>query len=223
MLLRGRPMTHEHETPSLQSMAAGVRFIWRTQIIMAAITLDMFAVLLGGATALLPIYATDILHVEATGLGWLRAAPSVGAVSMALFLAHKRPFQHAGRVLLFAVAGFGVATIVFGASHIFWLSVAMLAVLGALDNISVVIRSTLLLLRTPDAMRGRISAVNNIFVGASNELGGFESGVAAALIGPILAVVVGGVGTLAVVLLVAFHWPEMRRLGRLNPTSEVSS
>ena len=220
LLLRGRPTTYAHETPSLRSMAAGIRFIWQTQIIMAAITLDLFAVLLGGATALLPIYATDILHVGAAGLGWLRAAPSVGAVSMALFLAHKPPFRRAGRVLLIAVAGFGVATIVFGASHIFWLSVAMLAVLGALDNISVVIRSTLLLLRTPDAMRGRISAVNNIFVGASNELGGFESGVAAALVGPIIAVVAGGIGTLAVVLLVACIWPEMRKLGRLNPASD---
>ena len=217
LFLRGRPVERPHEAPSLQAMAAGVGYIWRTQVILAAITLDMFAVLLGGATTLLPIYATDILHVGATGLGWLRAAPSVGAVSMALLLAHAPPFKKAGRVLLLAVAGFGVATIVFGASHIFWLSILMLAVLGGLDNISVVIRSTLMLLRTPDELRGRISAVNNVFIGTSNELGGFESGLAATIFGPVLAVVSGGVGTILIVLLVAWIWPEMRRLGRLNP------
>lgn len=215
--VRGRPVMLSVEAPSLRSMAAGIGFIWRTQIVLAAITLDMFAVLLGGATALLPIYATDILHVGATGLGWLRAAPSVGAVSMALVQAHIPPFKRTGRVLLFSVAGFGMATIVFGFSQIFWLSFAMLVTLGALDNVSVIIRSTLLLLRTPDDMRERINAVNTIFVGASNELGAFESGLTASIFGPMLAVAGGGVGTLAVVLLVALAWPDMRRLGRLNP------
>jgi MFS family permease len=217
VFVRGRPVTFTRESPSVQSMVAGVQFIWRTQIILAAITLDLFAVLLGGATALLPIFAIDILHVGATGLGWLRAAPSIGAVSMATVQAFMPPHKRAGRTLLIAVAGFGAATIVFGLSHIFWLSLLMLALLGALDNISVVIRSTLLLLRTPDAMRGRIAAVNNIFIGASNQLGGFESGVAAAILGPMAAVAGGGVGTVLVVLLVAWVWPEMRRLERLQP------
>ncbi|MBA2679173.1 MAG: MFS transporter [Ktedonobacteraceae bacterium] len=212
-----RPVALTQETPSLRSMAAGIGFIRQTPIILAAITLDLFAVLLGGATTLLPIFATAILHVGPTGLGVLRAAPSIGAVCMAITLAFRRPFQRAGRTLLVAVAGFGVATIIFGFSRNFWLSLVMLVTLGALDNISVVIRSTLLLLRTPDVLRGRISAVNNIFIGASNQLGGFESGVTAALLGPVVSVGLGGVGTLVVVGAVAIIWPQMRRLGTLRP------
>jgi MFS family permease len=198
----------------------GIRFLWHTRIILAAITLDMFAVLLGGATTLLPIFAKDILHVGPTGLGWLRAAPSIGAVCVSLGIAHARPFKKAGKTLLWAVAGFGMATIIFGLSRSFWLSLLMLFILGGLDNISVVIRSTLLLTRTPDAMRGRIAAVNTLFIAASNQLGGFESGVAAQLFGPIIAVAGGGVGTILVVLCVALLWPEMRRLGTL---SEIKS
>jgi MFS family permease len=216
-LVRGRPVARSRAAPSLRAMAAGVGYVRRTQVILAAITLDMFAVLLGGATTLLPIYATDILHVGATGLGWLRAAPSIGAVSMALCLAFRPPFKRAGRVLLLAVAAFGLATIVFGVSRNFWLSLAMLALLGAMDNVSVVVRATLLLLRVPDELRGRIAAINSIFVGTSNELGGFESGLTAALFGPVVSVAAGGVGTLIVVALVALIWPEMRRLGRLAP------
>ena len=212
-----RPVARTSETPSLRSLVAGVGFIRHTPIILAAITLDLFAVLLGGATTLLPIYATVILHVGPTGLGWLRAAPSIGAVCMAITLAFQPPFRRAGRTLLIAVAGFGAATIIFGVSHNFWLSLLMLIILGALDNISVVIRSTLLLLRTPDALRGRISAVSNIFVAASNQLGGFESGVTAAILGPIASVALGGVGTLLVVGAVALIWPQMRRLGALRP------
>ncbi len=212
-----RPVARTQETPSLRAMGAGISFIRQTPIILAASTLDLFAVLLGGATTLLPIFATSILHVGPTGLGLLRAAPSVGAVCMAVALAFRRPFRRAGRTLLIAVAGFGVATIVFGLSRNFWLSLAMLAALGALDNISVVIRSTLLLLRTPDALRGRISAVSNIFIGASNQLGGFESGVTAAILGPVASVGLGGVGTLLVVGAVAFIWPQMRRLGSVRP------
>ena len=152
------------------------RSIRDTKVILAAITLDMFAVLFGGAVALLPIYATDILKVGATGLGILRAAPSIGALVMAFTMAHMPAMKHAGRTLLLAVTGFGLATIVFGLSTTFWISVAMLVVLGGLDNVSVVIRGTLLLTLTPDEMRGRISSVNSIFIGMSNELGGFESG-----------------------------------------------
>jgi MFS family permease len=185
---------------------------------LAAITLDLFAVLLGGATTLLPIFAKDILHVGPIGLGWLQAADSMGAVCMALALAHRPAFKKAGRTLLLAVAGFGLATIVFGLSQEFWLSFLMLFLLGAFDNISVVIRSTLLLVRTPDEMRGRVSAVSSLFIGTSNQLGGFESGLVAQLIGPVLSVVTGGIGTLLVVLLIAWLWPEMRRLGALRET-----
>jgi MFS family permease len=203
------------EVTTTGSLLGGVRFLGRSQIILAAITLDLFAVLLGGATTLLPIYAKDILRVGPTGLGWLRAAPSIGAVCVSLSIAHIPPFKRAGRTLLLAVAGFGMATFIFGISRSFWLSLLMLFLLGGLDNISVVIRSTLLLTRSPDAMRGRVAAINYIFVGASNELGGFESGLAAQLFGPAVSVAGGGIGTILVVLLVTLLWPEMRRLGRL--------
>ncbi len=215
-LIHGRPMALSRKAATLDSLKEGVLFVRRERVILAAITLDMFAVLLGGAVTLLPIYATDILKVGPQGLGLLRAAPSVGALAMAVVLAHLPPFKRAGATLLLAVAGFGLATIVFGLSTSFWLSIAMLALLGGLDNISVVIRRTLLLTRTPDEMRGRISAVNSIFIGASNELGGFESGLTAGLFGPVVSVVVGGIGTLLVVLGVARIWPEMRRLKTLD-------
>src|SRR5205807_3352550 len=203
------------ETTTLQSLGEGLKFLRSTQVILASITLDMFAVLLGGATTLLPIYAKDILQVGPTGLGWLRAAPAIGAVCISLSIAHVPPFKKTGRTLLLAVAGFGIATFIFGISRSFWLSLLMLFLLGGLDNISVVIRSTLLLTRTPDAMRGRVAAVNTLFVGASNELGGFESGLAAQLFGPVISVSAGGIGTMLVVLVVALLWPEMRRLGML--------
>jgi len=215
--LRGRqraiPLS---EQTTLASLLEGMRFLRGTQVILAAITLDMFAVLLGGATTLLPIYAKDILRVGPVGLGWLRAAPSVGALSMSICIAHAPSFKKAGRTLLWAVAGFGAATIVFGISHSFWLSLLMLLIMGGLDNISVVIRHTLVLMRTPDAMLGRISSVNSLFIAISNELGGFESGLAAQLFGPIIAVAGGGVGTILVVLCVALLWPEMRRLRTLG-------
>jgi MFS family permease len=196
-------------------VADGISFVARTRVILGAMTLDMFGVLLGGATTLMPIYARDILHVGAQGLGWLVAAPSVGAISMAVVLAHLPPFKRAGATLLVAVVGFGAATIVFGISTSFPLSLAMLALLGAFDNISMVIRHTLLLVRTPDELRGRVSAVNNIFIGASNQLGGFESGLAAAVFTPAIAVVGGGVGTIVVVLLIALAFPQLRRFGGL--------
>jgi MFS family permease len=207
------PMTQKR---SLSSLVEGIRFLGKTPIMLAAITLDLFAVLLGGATTLMPIFARDILHVGPLGLGWLQAASSLGAVSMAYYLAHKPPFIHAGRTLLLAVAGFGAATILFGLSQWFWLSLLTLFLIGAFDNISVVIRSTLVLVRTPDEMRGRVSAVNSLFIGTSNQLGGFESGLAAQLFGPIVAVVAGGVGTILVVLLVAWFWPEIRNLSTLR-------
>jgi MFS family permease len=190
--------------------------------LLAAITLDLFAVLLGGATTLLPIFAKDVLHVGPVGFGWLRAASSAGAVCMALVLAHRPAFAHAGRTLLLAVTGFGVVTIIFGLSRSFALSFVMLLLLGAFDNISVVIRSTLLLVRTPDEMRGRVGAVNALFIGTSNQLGGFESGVTAQLFGPVISVIAGGIGTLLVVLLVARHWPEMRNLRTLSEPAPVA-
>lgn len=215
-LMRSRQESHSDEAPTLQSMLAGVGFIRRSKVILAAITLDLFAVLFGGAVTLLPIFADDYLHVGAAGLGLMRAAPSIGAVVMALALAYLPPLKHTGRTLIWAVAGFGIATIIFGISRSFPISLVMLALLGAFDNISVVIRSTLLLVRVPDELRGRISAVNNVFIGASNEIGGFESGLTAMLFGPILSVIGGGIGTILVVIAVAFIWPEMRRLQQIT-------
>jgi MFS family permease len=203
------------EKMTVHSLGAGLRFVLGHRIILGIITLDLFAVLLGGATALLPIYAKDILHVGASGLGWLRAALPIGSVSMALFLAHRRPMRQAGHALLLAVGGFGLATIVFGISHWFWLSLAMMVVCGAMDNVSVVVRHTLVQVLTPDAMRGRVSAINSLFIGASNEFGEFESGVVASFIGPVLAVVSGGVGTILVVIATALIWPEIRKYGAL--------
>lgn len=196
---------------TLENLTAGLRFVWRTRIILATITLDLFAVLFGGATALLPIYARDILHVGSEGFGWLRGAPAAGALVMAITLSQLPPMRRPGVSMLWAVAGFGVATIVFGLSRSFLLSLAMLFLTGALDMISVVVRSTLVQTLTPDEMLGRVSAVNQVFISSSNQLGDFESGVVARLVGPILSVVFGGIGTLAVVASVALAWPEVRR------------
>lgn len=215
-MIKGRQLALAEKSTTLKSLTEGFRFMRDTKVILAAITLDMFAVLFGGAVALLPVYATDILKVGSLGYGIMRAAPSIGALSMAFLIAHMPPMKQAGKTLLFAVAGFGIATIVFGLSTSLILSVAMLVLLGALDNISVVIRGTLLLTQTPDHMRGRISSVNSIFIGVSNELGAFESGVAAALLGPIGAVVFGGIGTIIVVLVTARVFPEMMKLKTLD-------
>ena len=220
-MIKGRQLALAEKSATWASLIEGFRFMRNTKVILAAITLDMFAVLFGGAVALLPIYATDILHVGAQGLGILRAAPSIGAFLMAFLLAHLPPMRNAGRTLLLAVMGFGLATIMFGLSTSFFLSLAMLGLIGAMDNISVVIRGTLLLTQTPDAMRGRISAVNSIFIGISNELGSFESGLAASVFGPIVAVVAGGIGTILVVLIVARAWPEMGQLKTLSPEGAI--
>jgi MFS family permease len=212
--IKSRPTTRR-EPATLQSLAAGVRYVVATKIILAIITLDLFAVLLGGATYLLPIFARDILHRGAQGFGWLRAAPALGALTMALLAAHLPPMKRAGRAMLWAVAGFGVATIIFGLSRNFWLSLTMLFLTGSFDNISVLVRHTLVQMLTPDSMRGRVSAVNNIFIGSSNELGGFESGLTAKIFGPIISVVAGGIGTIAVVITVTLVWPQVRRFGSL--------
>lgn len=205
-----------HEAVSAASVVAGVGFVWTHKIVLAAMTLDMFAVLLGGAVMLLPIYAKDILNVGPEGLGFMRAAPALGALLTSLVITHRPPIERAGRTLLAVVVGFGVATIVFGLSRSYALSLAMLFLTGAFDIVSVVIRHTLVQLLTPDQMRGRVSAVNSMFIGASNELGGFESGLVAAWFGPTFSVVSGGVGTLVVVALVALAWPQLARYGRLD-------
>ncbi len=202
-MIKGKQLPLARKSATWSSLVEGFRFMRDTKVILAAITLDMFAVLFGGAVALLPIYATDILNVGPQGMGIMRAAPSIGALLMAFAIAHLPPMKNAGKTLLWAVAGFGAATIIFGLSKWFLLSVLMLALLGGLDNISVVIRGTLLLTHTPDEMRGRISGVNSIFIGISNELGSFESGFAAALLGPVIAVVGGGVCTILIVIIAA--------------------
>lgn len=214
--MRPREMARSQEPRTLESLLAGIRFVWRTDLLLAAITLDLFAVLLGGATALLPLYVKEILHVGPIGFGCLRAAESIGAFGMAIFLAHRAPMQRPGQALLWAVAGFGVATIIFGVSDFFLLSFLMLMLTGALDNISVVIRGTLMQMLTPDEMRGRVAAVNSIFISSTNQLGAFESGIAAEFLGAKLAVVLGGLGTLSVVGFAATYWPKLRRLQPLH-------
>ena len=203
------------EPMTAASLAAGFKFVFSSRIIFGIITLDLFAVLLGGATALLPVYAKDILHVGPSGLGFLQAALPVGSLVSALFLAH-RPLQKAGRALLWAVAVFGLATIIFGISQSFLLSLLLLFLCGVTDNVSVLVRHTLVQLLTPDEKRGRVSAVNSLFIGTSNELGGFESGFVAHWLGPVFSVVSGGVGTILVVVAVALIWPEIRRYGKLE-------
>jgi MFS family permease len=219
--LRLRPAERSKEPASLKTLTDGVRFVWRTPVILATISLDLFAVLLGGATILMPVFAKDILHVGKIGLGTLRTAPAIGAFVGALLIAHMPPMRRAGMSMLWAVAGFGLATIVFGMSTSFALSFLMLALTGAFDNVSVVVRHTLMQTLPPETMRGRVAAVNIIFIGASNELGAFESGTTAEWWGPKMAVVVGGIGTLVVVTLIALLAPQVRRLGSLRDVKPI--
>jgi hypothetical protein len=192
----------------------GFRYIWRHQLILGAISLDLFAVLLGGAVALLPVYAREVLKVGAWGLGILRSAPGVGAVAMAIVVAHRPLTRRAGVTMLWCVFGFGFFTVVFGLSRNLALSLAALALAGACDMVSVIVRQTMIQLSTPDEMRGRVSAVNMVFVGASNEVGQFESGITAQWFGAVPAVVLGGLGTIAVVALWARLFPALRRGAR---------
>lgn len=194
----------------------GARFIWRHQPLLAALTLDLFAVILGGAIMLLPIYADKILHVGAAGLGWLRAAPALGAIAMAFFVAHARPLQRPGLVMLWSVAGFGAAIIVFGLSTSFALSFLALFLSGAFDNISVVVRHSVVQLLTPDSLRGRVTSVNQLFIGSSNEISALRAGLVAALLGPVLAATLGGLGTIAVTGAVALIWPTLKSLPPLH-------
>ena len=238
------PIKHEHkarpaEPVSLKSLVEGFRFVYQNKIILGVITLDLFAVLFGGAVTILPMFADDIFHGGPGALGWLRNSMAIGAVICALVIAHRAPLQKAGKTMLWSVAIFGVATILFGLanqncfgstlpnSFWFWLAFGMLALAGFVDNISVVVRQTLVQILTPDAKRGRVSAVNSLFIGTSNELGGFRSGIVAWLFttptflgsahatGAIISTVTGGIGTILVVLAVAWIWPEIRKYGKL--------
>jgi MFS family permease len=202
--------------PVSEGLRSGLRFVFKQPVLLGALTLDLFSVFLAGSEALLPVFASEILRVGPQGLGVLRAAPAAGAVAMSLYLAHRRPIEQAGRAMLLSVAIFALCIIGFGLSRSFWLSLTLLAVSGMADNVSVVIRSTLLQLMTPPELLGRVSAVNAIFVGSSNELGAFESGVAARLLGTVTAVVAGGVASLGVVGLVALRVPQLRRLRRIG-------
>jgi MFS family permease len=219
--LRLRPAERAKEPASFRTLTEGVRFVWRVPIILATISLDLFAVLLGGAVILMPVFAKDVLHVGKVGLGALRTAPAVGAFIGAILIAHLPPMRRAGLAMLWAVAGFGLATIVFGVSTSFTLSFVMLALTGAFDNVSVVVRHTLIQSLPPETMRGRVAAVNIIFIGASNELGAFESGTTAQWWGPATAVVIGGIGTLVVVAAIAYLAPQVRRLGSLRDIRPV--
>ncbi len=214
---------HLDDEPFLRALGEGVAFLRRTPVVLASITLDLFAVLFGGATTLLPVFAKDILHVGPAELGWLQSATAIGVVGVALWLAHRPPLQRTGPTLLLAVAGFGLATIVFGVSTWFWLSFAMLAILGGLDGISMIIRETLQLTRVPHEMRGRVAAIDALFVNSSNQLGGFESGVTAQLFGPVVSVAAGGVLTIVVVAIVSVVWPELRQLRTMRVSSPDSA
>ena len=202
--------------PRISEFLAGIHFVRSDQAILGTISLDLFAVLLGGATALMPIYASDILHTGPWGLGVLRAAPAVGALAMTAYLARRTIARRVGLRMLQAVMIFGLATLVFALSRTMWLSLAALVVMGAADTISVVIRTSLVQLRTPDEMRGRVGAVNYLFVNASNQLGEFESGMTAALFGTVPAAVIGGVGTMLVALLWMRVFPSLRKVERLE-------
>ncbi len=244
LLLKIRPAERTREPASFRTLTEGIRFVFKNQIILATITLDLFAVLLGGAVFLLPVFA-DRLGVGPAGFGWLRAAPAIGAFLMAMLITHLPPMKNAGRAMLLAVAAFGAATIVFGLTPVYrdfvmshdhlawlgtpifgvrpwyWIALIALALTGAFDNISVVVRHTLVQVLAPDSMRGRVSAVNNVFIGASNELGGFESGLTAKLFGPVWSVIGGGIGTIVVVIAAAITWPKLRKFGSLHDAKPI--
>jgi len=208
-------------TPDLASVLGGVRLVRRTPVLLGAISLDLFAVLFGGAVALLPVFARDVLEVGPAGLGLLRAAPAVGALGAAIVLAHRPVYRRAGRTLLTVVALYGITIVVFGLSETMWLSLVALAAGGAVDTVSVVLRQTILPLVTPDELRGRVTAVEMVFISASNELGAFESGVAAALLGAVPAVVVGGVVTIGVALTWTRLFPQLAQVDRLDELRPV--
>jgi MFS family permease len=219
VLIPKPPQKTVKERPSLETVVAGFRYVWTEKVVLGAISFDLFAVLLGGATALLPAYARDILDVGPWGLGLLRSAPGVGAILVAAWLTAHPIRDHAGVVMFVSVTLFGLATVLFGVSTLVWLSVLAMLLMGAFDMVSVYVRETLIQLWTPDSVRGRVNAVNQVFVGASNELGEFRAGVSAALIGVVPAVVVGGVGTVAIAALWWFLFPALRGTRHLDGRS----
>ena len=222
--IKAREKPRSREPMNLRTVLAGFRYIWQQKLVLGSISLDLFAVLLGGAVALLPVYAREILHVGPWGLGLLRSAPGVGAALTAILVAHRPINSRSGPTMLWCVAGFGVCTIIFGISHNFVLSLLALLLVGATDMISVIIRAILVQLGTPDEMRGRVNAVDMIFIGASNQLGEFESGITAHWFGTVPAVILGGVGTLVVIALWAWMFPELRQTSSvgfgIEPESE---
>ena len=219
--IRPRPQMVPKEPVSLRTVLAGFRYIWHKKLILGSISLDMFAVLLGGAVALLPVYAREILHAGPWGLGLLRSAPAVGAAVMAIVVAHRPIRRRAGMTMLICVAGFGVFTIVFGISRSLILSLVTLFLVGASDMVSVIVRATLVQIATPDEMRGRVNAIDMLFIGVSNELGEFESGLTAQWFGTVPAVVLGGIGTLVVIATWTVLFPELRRADQLTAAELV--
>lgn len=211
-----QPVARRAEELSMKTVLAGLQYIWTHKLILGTISLDLFAVLLGGAVALLPVYAREILRTGPWGLGLLRAAPGVGAATMAILLAYRPLRRRVGKVMLFCVGAFGAFTIVFGISRNLTLSLLTLVLVGASDMVSVVIRGTLVQIATPDIVRGRVNAVEMIFIGASNEFGEFESGITAQWLGPVEAVILGGIGTLVIVGLWAWLFPELRKTEKLT-------
>jgi MFS family permease len=221
--LNARPGRMEHRDLSIKVLLAGFQYVRRASVLLGSFSLDLFVVLLGGATALMPIFAHDILHQGPRGLGMLRAAPALGAVVMSLALARFPLSRHAGRILFVCVSIFGVMTIVFGLSRNLWLSLGSLVILGAADSVSVIIRGSVLQLATPADMRGRVSAVNSLFIGTSNQLGEFESGVTAAWLGTVPATVLGGLGSIIVAGLWMYLFPDLRKLDKLRAREETSA
>jgi len=201
-----------------ETLSAGFRYIWTQKVILGAISLDLFAVILGGATALLPVFARDVLDIGPIGLGFLRAGPGIGAIIVGLYLMANPITDHAGRAMFIAIAIFGVFTTVFALSETVWLSIAALIILGGADMVSIFVRSTLIQLWTPDELRGRVNAVNQVFIGASNEVGAFRAGSLAAVMGPVTAVLIGGVGTLIVAGVWLRKFPELGRINKLDGT-----
>jgi MFS family permease len=221
--MRTRPVQVTKNAANWETMLAGFRYVWQTKLLLGSISLDLFAVLLGGATALLPIYATDILHQGPGALGLLRAMPSLGALTVSLLMTVRPITRNAGKLMLFCVGIYGTATLIFGLSKTMWISLVALVIVGASDMVSVVIRASILQLATPPEMRGRVSAVNWLFVGASNEFGGFESGVTAAWWGAVRAVVIGGIGSLVVTGLAGTLFPALRHADALSAESLMQS
>jgi MFS family permease len=221
--IKARRSARRRPPVNLETVMAGFRYIWEQKLILGSISLDLFAVLLGGAVALLPVYAREILKTGPWGLGLLRSAPGVGAALMAILLAHRPLTRNIGKTMLWCVGGFGVFTIVFGLSRNLYLSLIALLLCGASDMVSVVIRALLVQLGTPDEMRGRVNAVDMLFIGASNQLGEFESGLTAAWFGTVPAVVLGGIGTLAVIAIWAWRFPELRQADQVSGITAQSS